>query len=108
MSGNVHQLYERFGPIIYSQCCRILKDEAAAEDATQEVFCRVILHLDSAPPEHAVLRWLRRITTNYCLNAKRDGDRRPALVGELPEVAADDFERGVLSRDLTRRLMDEV
>src|SRR5205809_4113087 len=108
MSGTVHDFYERFGPIIYSQCFRILRDEAAAEDATQEVFCRVLVHLDSRPPEHAVLRWLRRISINYCLNVKRDGERRPEPYGEVPEVAVDDFERAAISRDVTRKLMASV
>ena len=72
MSGNLESLYKRFGPIIYSQCCRILRDPAAADDATQEVFMRAISHLDSAPPEHAMLKWLRRICINYCLNMKRE------------------------------------
>src|SRR5436309_11973979 len=99
MSGKVHTLYEQFGPIIFSQCCRILKDSSSAEDATQEVFLRVLSHLHSAPPEHAMLKWLRRISVNYCLNMKRDGERRPELCGEpgLPEVAVDDFERAVVS-----------
>src|SRR5439155_19141260 len=75
---------------------------------TQEVFCRVLVHLDSRPPEHAVLRWLRRISINYCLNVKRDGERRPEPYGEVPEVAVDDFERAAISRDVTRKLMASV
>jgi RNA polymerase sigma-70 factor (ECF subfamily) len=104
----VARLYREYGPIIFSQCRRILRDATAAEDATQEVFCRVLTHIASAPPEHAMLRWLRRISINYCLNLKRDGDRRPESCAELPDIAVDDFERGVLSRNIARKLMNEV
>src|SRR5689334_1960828 len=44
---------------------------AAAEDATQETFVRVLRHADHLPPEAEALPWLSRIATNYCLNELR-------------------------------------
>src|SRR5438045_393270 len=38
----VARLFQKFGPIIYVRCRRMLKERAAAEDATQEVFLKVI------------------------------------------------------------------
>src|SRR5688572_21479182 len=65
-------LYARFGALIYARCRQILRDDAAAEDATQDVFVRLVqsgLSLDDA----SMVRWLNRVTTNLCLNRLRDG-----------------------------------
>ena len=61
-------LYRKYGPAVYSRCRRILRDESLAEDATQEVFVRVLRHIDEAPDDEAALRWVYRIATNYCLD----------------------------------------
>ena len=45
-STRLAALYRKFGPIIFSRCRRALGDETLAEQATQEVFVRVLLHLD--------------------------------------------------------------
>ena len=42
-------LYRRHGPAVYARCRRMLGDDAAAEDATQETFLRVLGHLENAP-----------------------------------------------------------
>lgn len=54
------------------RCRRLLRDNAAAEDATHEVFIRVQNHVEHLPPEGETLRWLRRVATNYCLNELRN------------------------------------
>ena len=50
-ASRVGVLYARFGPTIYARCRRMLKERAAAEDATQEVFLKVLRHIDAAPDE---------------------------------------------------------
>ena len=39
-------LYRKFGPLIYSRCNRTLHDEALAQQATEEVFVRVLRLLE--------------------------------------------------------------
>ena len=101
-------LYERYSPIIYARCRRILRDPAVAEDATQEVFVRVLRHLESAPDDAAALAWISRISTNYCLNAKRDQSRREESVSEVPEESSDHPEGAFINRDLAERLLTRV
>lgn len=102
---NVEQLYAKYGPTIYARCKRLLKDASAAEDATQDVFLKVLRHLDAAPGEGAVLPWIHRITTNHCLNVIRDARRHAEPVEEVPEVIDDEFEDSVVTRDFAQRVL---
>jgi RNA polymerase sigma-70 factor (ECF subfamily) len=102
---DVETLYAKFGPTIYARCKRLLKDPTAAEDATQDVFMKVLKHVDSAPGEEAVLPWIHRITTNHCLNVIRDTRRHAEPVEHVPEVVDDEFEDSVVTRDFANRLL---
>lgn len=102
----VEALYAKFGPAIYARARRLLKDTAAAEDATQDVFIKVLKHLDSVPGEDAVLPWIHRITTNHCLNVIRDARRHAEPVEHVPEMVDDEFEDSVVTADFSRRLLE--
>jgi RNA polymerase sigma-70 factor, ECF subfamily len=104
----VASLYARFGPTIYARCRRLLKNPAAAEDATQEVFMKVLKHIQSAPHEDAVLPWIHRITTNHCLNLLRDGRRHAEPVAVLPEQRDDDFEDSVVTKDFADHVLAQT
>jgi RNA polymerase sigma-70 factor, ECF subfamily len=103
----VSALYRRYGPVIYARCRRLLADEAAAEDATQETFLRVHRHLDAAPDAREALAWIYRIATNYCLNEIRDRRLRPLPVDQLPDVApaGSPPEEMLANRELAARLV---
>ena len=104
----VADLYRRFGPAIHSRCRRLLKDDVAAEDATQEVFVRVMRHIESAPEDRAALAWIYRISTNLCLNTLRNRGRQAEPVAELPETPGEHPEALLLDRDLAMRLVLRV
>jgi RNA polymerase sigma-70 factor (ECF subfamily) len=98
-------LYENYGRAIFARCCRLLDDRSAAEDASQEIFLRVHRHLESAPANDEALRWMFRITTNYCLNMLRDRKLRPAPTDDLSQVVGVACpEERLADRDLGRRL----
>ena len=103
----VSTLYRKFGTAIYSRCRRLLKDDALAEDATQEVFVRVLRHIESAPDDATALAWIYRISTNYCLNQIRDRSRQaePTAPDELPEGDGTTPEPDMLDRDTAMRLI---
>ncbi|MFZ5445063.1 MAG: RNA polymerase sigma factor [Myxococcota bacterium] len=109
-SERVSALYRKFGTAIYSRCRRLLKDDALAEDATQEVFVRVLRHIESAPDDATALAWIYRISTNYCLNQIRDRSRQaePTAPEELPESGGDGEsspELGLLDRETAMKLI---
>lgn len=106
--ARVESLYARLGPTIYARCRRLLKNNAAAEDATQEVFLKVMNHIERAPSEEAVLPWIHRITTNHCLNLLRDGRRQAEPVESVPEPRDDDFEDSVVSRNFAQHVLSKT
>jgi len=103
MDDRLSRLYRQYGGLIYARCRRLLADDAAAEDATQETFVRVQRHLERAPDE--ALAWIYRIATNYCLNELRDRRRRAVPHDELPEQADRPVEEQLANRDLAVRLV---
>ena len=105
--GKIEELYAKLGPAIYARCRRILKDRAAAEDATQEIFIKILKSADSIPSDDAVMPWVHRVTTNHCLNMIRDARRRaePMPAEAMPEPRDDDFEDSVVSKDFAEQLM---
>jgi RNA polymerase sigma-70 factor, ECF subfamily len=109
-SERVSTLYRKFGTAIYSRCRRLLKDDALAEDATQEVFVRVHRHIESAPDDATALAWIYRISTNYCLNQIRDRSRQaePTAPDEMPEGDGVQSEPEMIDRDTAMRVIQRA
>lgn len=78
--SEVAGLYRRYGPVVYRRCLRILRHREEAEDTTQEVFVRLLRELPSLAGRATVLPWIYRVTTNACLNLRRDARRRGEVV----------------------------
>ena len=103
------ELYRAHGPVIYSRCRAMLRDDAAAEDAVQEVFVRVLRHLEAVPPGREALAFLYRVSTNLCLNALRDRAARPQPAGgDLPDLPGERPSGPFADRDLVRRLLERA
>jgi RNA polymerase sigma-70 factor (ECF subfamily) len=103
---DVERLCERYGPMVYRRCLRLLRDEDQAMDACQDVFVRLLERrdwLDARYPSSL----LYRIATNLCLNRIRDR-RRQATTGDdalLERIAsAEDGESAAGARLLLDRV----
>ena len=102
MPLDVEDLYRRFGPMVLRRCRRMLRDDAAAVDAMQDVFVEVLRrrdHLETAAPSS----YLWRTATHTCLNRIRSRRRRPEDPADLLERIAqapegDPVARVVLDR----------
>jgi len=70
-ADRVAVFYGRHRAAVRARCKRLLRNDAAAEDAVQETFVRVLRHAHQLPPDAEALPWLYRIATNYCLNELR-------------------------------------
>ena len=86
--SQVSRLYRDLGPAVYRRCLRLLGDRAAAEDATQEVFVKLLRDIDRLQARETALPWIFRVATNHCLNLRRDARRRgqDALAEDLDVV----------------------
>ena len=68
-------LVRGYTPLVYRVALRMLKDDQAAEDTTQEVFMTVHRAIESHDPTRPLAPWLARITYNGCLK-RLDKTRR--------------------------------
>jgi RNA polymerase sigma-70 factor (ECF subfamily) len=102
------ELYEKFAPAIYAHCRRFLNSPAAARDATQEAFIRVIARGVVLPKEEEALRYLYRVSTNVCLNLLREHNVHtravPTLAANAQHVAS--AESGLADREFVNAVLD--
>jgi RNA polymerase sigma-70 factor (TIGR02960 family) len=69
---------------LHVHCYRILGSVQDAEDLVQETLLAAWHGLPGFEGRSSLRAWLYRIATNRCLNALRDGGRRPEAAGEGP------------------------
>ena len=81
--------YERYGPMVFRRCRQLLKDEAAAKDAVQEVFVQVLRNQERCRDEYPS-SFLYRIATNISLNMIRSRKRKNEIAegGTVLEMIA--------------------
>jgi RNA polymerase sigma-70 factor (ECF subfamily) len=103
----VAQLYQRYGPVVYRRCLALLRNREAAEDATQEIFRKLLRHQERLLQTETVLPWIYRVATNHCLNERRNARRRgeDELPDELP-VRDDAPSDLVPDRQLAQRVLE--
>ncbi len=77
-------LVDRYGPLVYGACLRILRDPEAASDATQESFAA--LARAGNPGIRSVPAWLHGVATNRSLNVIRSDSRRRSREREYSEL----------------------
>lgn len=65
-------LFERHQPWVFNMALRMLYHHADAEDATQDVFVKVLKGLPSFRGDSKFRTWLYRIAVNHVLNIKKD------------------------------------
>jgi len=77
---------------VYGHCLRFFGERTAAEDATQEVFLKVLRQAGSYDGRAAFSTWLYRLTRNTCLDLARAASRRPvtADLSLLPDRPSSD------------------
>jgi RNA polymerase sigma-70 factor (ECF subfamily) len=104
----VRELYARHGAAVYARCRYLLRDEARAEDAMQDVFARALQRVDGFRQEASPATWLLKIATHHCLNLLR-AERAPwhALLRLTRQAAPEGHggEEAHVQRDTLLRLL---
>lgn len=101
-------LYQKYAPAIYAHCRRFMHSPAAARDATQEAFVRVLAHGVSLPREEEALRYLYRVATNVCLNLLREQNVHTRAVPTLTArtLHTGSAESGVADRQFVEAVLE--
>jgi RNA polymerase sigma factor (sigma-70 family) len=102
---DVETFYRRYGPMVLRRCQTLLRGEAQAQDAMQDVFVSVLSH-EERLDERAPAGLLLRIATNVCLNRLRTARRRPESPGDelLLRIVDSAPEGQVVARGMLARL----
>jgi RNA polymerase sigma-70 factor, ECF subfamily len=81
------ELYDRYSGLVYSEACRILRDEGAAEEILQDLFYQVWQTASRFDPQRGSLAgWLLVVARNRAISRLR---RKSGKGEELPENAVD-------------------
>ena len=106
MGGDrIAELYRTWGPAIYRRCLRLLRDQEAARDATQEVFRKALSSPARLQDPETALPFIYRVATNHCLNERRNAGRRGETELTDLDVASEHAElpqRRLVQRVLSR------
>ena len=75
-AASFDELLRRYRLPLVKYFCRMVRDQALAEDLAQEVFLRVYKARHRYRPDARFTTWLYRIATNLAFNAIRDARGR--------------------------------
>ena len=101
--GAFESMVRACAPSVYSHAYRFFGDSATAQDATQEVWIKVLRSLPGFDERAAFSTWLYRVTRNVCLDMLRAGARSAAPVDPVllrPGADADPAPGVILAADL--------
>ena len=93
-------LYSRYAGKIYSKCISMLRDEALAQDATQEVFSKIFLNLAKFNGKSKFSTWVYSITYNFCIDYIRRTKKKKNIFTDDIERLADAPEEEVPDEEL--------
>lgn len=75
-SGHLGQLYERYMPMVYGVCLKILRDPGKAEDAVMNIYEELVRKVKVHEIE-SFRGWLYVLARNHCLMEWRKNNRWP-------------------------------
>jgi RNA polymerase sigma-70 factor (ECF subfamily) len=93
------RLYKKHSRHVYSLCLRMIKNQAEAEDLTQQAFLQVFRKIGTFRGDSGLATWLHRVTVNVVLMHLRR--RKPA------EILVEDLDRHIANGELPRELGSE-
>ena len=103
-------LYDRYSQKVFGKCYSLLKSEARAEDAAQEIFVKVLLNLSKFSGRSKFSTWLYSITYNFCIDTIRKNKKNVGVlvddIGAYGDVVEDDIDDRELMETNVMRLKE--
>ena len=84
-----NQLYSKYSSKVFSKCISLLKNEAHAQDATQDIFLKIFLNLSKFGGKSKFSTWVYSITYNYCIDLIRKRKKHGSIFSDEIENAPD-------------------
>ncbi len=97
-------LFERHKKHVFRRSFQLLGNAADAEEATQNIFIKLI-HNETQLDGSQMMAWIYRITTNHCLDRIRVNKRRRELINEKVRPAMADRDTRTPETMLTLRAL---
>jgi len=104
---DIEQSYRQYGPLVLRRCRRLLRDDARALDAMQDVFVQAMRRRDQLHDAAPAALFLR-MATNVCLDRLRAARRRPENADDQLLLAIAARAPDGESRSAARRLLDQI
>jgi RNA polymerase sigma-70 factor (ECF subfamily) len=103
------QIVRQHQGMVFSLACHFLRDRSLAEELAQEVFLTLHQNLHTIKsPEHLVF-WLRKVTSNRCIDQSRRQKVRPQVsLEDVPEPAINASEGDLFLSEMLRRVVDTL
>lgn len=103
-------LYDRYSRKVFGKCYSLLKSEAKAEDASQEIFVKVLLNLSKFSGKSKFSTWLYSITYNFCIDVIRKSKKDVGVlvedIGRYGEDVVDEIEDSEIMETNVLRLKE--
>jgi RNA polymerase sigma factor (sigma-70 family) len=101
-------LVQRFGPMVFGVCNRVLRDSHAAEDAFQATFLVLAKKARSVARRELIGNWLWGVAYRTATRAKADAARWHLREGQIRMPPASNPLEDVIWRDLRSVLDEEI
>lgn len=101
-------LHDRYASKIYGKALTMLKKEALAKDATQEIFTKIFLSLGKFQGQSKFSTWVYSVTYNYCIDLIRKEKRSRDLFATELEDPPDRQAEEVPDQELLTMQVNEL
>jgi RNA polymerase sigma factor (sigma-70 family) len=108
-------LHGRYINKVYSKAISLLKDEALAQDAVQEIFLKIFLNLSKFTFRSKFSTWIYSITYNYCIDLLRKQKKHKKLfvsdnddLSNMKEEIVEDKEILEIELDKLVNVLEEI
>lgn len=82
----IEKVVMKYSDMLYRICVVMLGNEADAQDAVQDTFCRYLERTQTFADEEHVKAWLIKVAQNRCLDMRRFHLRHPKI--DIEEITA--------------------
>ncbi len=113
----MNRIIEDVQDMVYYNCLKMLRDEQAAQDATQDILITVYQKVGTLSEPQSYIGWVKRITANHCKNRLSKANKEFLLPeneeGEDPFANFEDTDEQripdkALDNEETRRMIVEL